>query len=1136
MENTSVDIEKFKNISTREHVLMRTEMYVGSMTEEIVEDFFLEDNRIVKKQLPYIEGLVKIINELIDNTIDNTNRDPPTKTIKVEIKDDYVTVINDGCHIPIVQKDCGNGVVDWIPSVIFGVCLSGTNFDEERKGIGLNGLGVKLANILSSEFSVELYDPVEKKLFQQSWSNNMSQVDKPLIRKKKNPNHSWEITKVRMKPKLKLFHKNLKKENIKIRKVEDVADYVKTRLISISACSKMPLRIYYNDKLISINGFQKFIKMHTNPDDKFMYERVSDNFEYGLTLSHTGNFEHQSFVNCLHTTSPNSSHTKYVTNTIVNLVSTYLDKKYKSGDVKVNKNNIRSKIMVFVNIRLDNPVFTSQTKIELSNQISKTDYPMNKKRIMDLFKKTGLMEKIEEELQSQTLTVVQNELNSTKAKTLDIDKLDDAHNAGTSMSHKTTLFLVEGDSAKTFVSSGLSVIGRANYGVFPMKGKIINVRAATPKEMKKNAELKNIMKILGLSFDKKYDNDADIKSLRYGRLCILTDADADGKGHIAGLLISFLDYFWPSLLKSKSFLYRFDTPLIKAESKRKLVSDKFFYTMSDFDEFLKTDESKHYNIQHLKGLGTSEKKDTLTYFKNMNENIKQLIHDDKASFYLDKVFGDNADWRKKWVTENVEFDEIPFSEKVINISDLINIDTRQYSIMTLRRAIPSVMDGLKSSQRKILFSCLKKFGSNGNTRMKVAQLSSYVASITNYAHGEESLNKAIINMAGDYPGSNNMNILEPLGSFGSRLFNGKDHASPRYIYTCLSDNARKMFNKNDDGILEYLVEEGYTVEPKFYVPELPMVLINGTDGMATGYRTFIPKFNPDDIVKYIQNRLEGVENEVKLKPWFKGYSSNDSIEIIDSRKWKVTGRFKIINSHMLEIYEIPINVSIEQYKTNVLSKLKEQKKIKKFLVSHIDENNPKFVIKTSEALANEEDIVKTFKLSSTLTSTCFNLLDVDEKVIKFDTVEEIIDYWLQVKMQYVEKRKQFVLDCIKEKAALLQSKIKFIHAVVNNKIDFKKNDENSLKQFLLNDLQIDERFIETVMSIKIVSCSVDNATKIKKQHETLEKEYDTLQKKSIKEMYMDELQFFTYKMSLPVKRKGDDEESSSSNDRKRLKQ
>ena len=172
----------------------------------------------------------------------------------------------------------------------------------------------------------------------------------------------------------------------------------------------------------------------------------------------------------------------------------------------------------------------------------------------------------------------------------------------------------------------------------------------------------------------------------------------------------------------------------------------------------------------------------------------------------------------------------------VSHKDFINKEMIHFSIYDCERSIPNLMDGLKTSLRKILYSSFKK---NLTTEIKVAQFSGYVSEQSGYHHGEASLNGAIVGMAQDYVGSNNINLLLPNGQFGTRLQGGKDSASERYIFTQLNQITRYIYRKEDDPVLEYLEDDGDPVEPRYYVPIVPMVLVNGGKGIGTGFSTDI---------------------------------------------------------------------------------------------------------------------------------------------------------------------------------------------------------------------------------------------------------------------------------------------------------
>lgn len=1090
-------METYQRKTKREHVLYNPTMYIGGIDSKPMSGyvFNMETQKMEwKEDMIYNEGLLKIIFEALDNAFDNALRDPPTTSVWLDLDKSRVTVKNNGKHIPIKKQDFGNGVNDYIPTVIFGDCLTGSNFNDDREGTGMNGIGIKAANILSKEFTVECYDPDEKKIFSQTWLDNMSVVNSPMIRKRSKSTD--KTTKVTFKPKLDIF---------KVKSLLDFEGFIMTRLVEIAATHQKVVKVYYNGKRIHISNFKSYFKSFLEDKERFVFDSPQTNFEYGLKVSNTGTFEHSSFVNTLHTTGDKSTHVRLVLNKAVSFIQSHLSKKYskKNGGVKLDRNVIINKLHIFVNIHMKKPLFTSQTKVELSSPVKSEDYPVDNIKIARMVKKSGILNVLEELLNKKALDVMQRDLGTnSKKRSINIDKLDDAKNAGTSKSREAVLIIVEGDSAKTFASIGLSEIGRKNYGVFPVKGKVVNVRKATDAKVKANTEIKNIMKILGLSFNRKYDNEEDMKSLRYGGVCLLTDSDSDGC-HITGLLLNFFHYYWPALVKNQDFVFRFVTPMIKIENKRNKKDVHGFFTIHEFDRFCITNDISKYHVQHLKGLGTSEQSDTLRYFKNMNNNhIKRFTGVEKMDEMIDNIFNKNTNWRKEWITDSKYDAEMDFSKSTMDMTTYFNSELRDFSKYAMERATASVIDGFKVSQRKIFFAAINKFRNNGNQKFKVAQLGAHAAALTNYAHGEVSLQDAIIKMAQDFPGSNNMNLFEPRGAFGSRLANGDDAASARYIFTRLADYTTKIFSPTDDRVLTPVIDEGMSVEPKYYTPALPMVLINGARGIGTAFSSYVPSFNPDDILDVVLAKIsnpEAVLHEDDPIPWFKGYSTNDKTKF-DGSKWIFYGNYEIIGQGKIVIDELPIYTAIDAYKTSVLGPLLDSKVITKIDIEHdIAENKPRFIIQHNLNTDNEDDIMKTLKLIKTAPSTNMNLLDENNNLVNFKSVNEIVNYWYKIKFDQLKARKAAILSDMENDIHMHQHKLRFLNGVLENKIKIKES-----KQSVINDmikLEISEKYHDQFLKIPIVNLTADMINTLNNTIKNKQRDHTELKEKSVSSIF-----------------------------------
>ena len=743
--------------------------------------------------------------------------------------------------------------------------------------------------------------------------------------------------------------------------------------------------------------------------------KAHPNWEIGFAVS-DGSFQQVSFVNSIATTS-GGSHVNYIADQICEKLMEVVKKKNAKGTA-LKANQIRNHIFLFVNCLIVNPAFTSQTKEQLT---TKSKQFGSKCILTDEFlKKVGKTD------------AVQNILNFAQAKADQVlaksdgnrrsrmsnPKLVDANLAGTKHGHQCTLILTEGDSAKGLAVAGRAILDPDRIGVFPLRGKLLNVRDASIDTISKNAEIQNIKQFLGLKHKQVYK---DTTGLRYGHLMIMADQDHDGS-HIKGLLINFLQVQFPSLLKLPEFFREFITPIVKVwkgNNPKKPISQKAFFTMPQYEEWKERHSNdKGWKHKYYKGLGTSAPEEGQVYFSNLDDHLREFeIMKHEEEEMIDLVFSKKkAEARKEWLGAFVPGTYLDHSTKTLTYNDFVNKELILYSMADNIRSIPSVIDGLKPGQRKVIYAAFKR---NLTRDQKVVELAGYVSENTAYHHGEASLQQTIIGLAQNFVGSNNVNCLEPSGNFGSRLAGGTDAASPRYIFTRLSPFARRVFSAMDDPLLEYNYDDGRKIEPNVYAPVVPMVLINGAEGIGTGWSTSIPNYHPVDVVNNLKRRmgrLDGGEGEQAFQtmmPWFRGWKG--TAEIGDKAdRFKFNGIVRDSGSNEVEITELPIRMWTDDFKAR-LEEIIKAEKVPSFIKDYKEFNSHKsvhFVIQLDEKhmkAALAEGLAERFKLNKTIATSNLVAFDTRGQLRKYEKVEDILEEYYNYRLGMYTSRKVCLL-------------------------------------------------------------------------------------------------------------------------------
>lgn len=1157
----------YSMMTQHEHVLKRPNTYIGSIKMDSRMMWILNEEGIFKQKIiEFVPGLYKIYDEILVNANDRTIIDPTCTEIRVniDIDEQKITVYNNGKGIPIeIHKEHKI----YICEMLFGHLLSSSNYNDAETRIvgGVNGIGAKACNIFSKFFSIETID--KKKKYYQEFTNNMYEIHPPVITKLDKTTASY--TKITFIPDLEKFGM----EEL----TEDIISLFKKRVYDIAACTNSNVKVYLDNIIINITCFEDYIKMHQNSTpENTVFEIVNDRWEVGVIYDTTeSGFKQVSHVNSI-CTYQGGSHVEYICTQISTKLIKLIKDKHK--ELTVKPAYVKDNITLFIKSTIENPDFGSQSKDCLTTKVSSFGSTCDLSiKFIQRLAKTGIMDDIINLSKFKTLKELNKTDGKKKSQLYDIPKLIDARLGGTRQSAKCSLFLTEGDSAKTFAINGFNIIGRDRYGVFPLKGKPLNVREATISQLKNNEEIKNLKQILALKQGESYDTEAKRSKLRYGKIILLLDQDLDGS-HIKGLLINAFHFFWKDLLEN-GFIEVLSTPIVKiynSNDTKRLKTLHTFYTLQDFEAWEKEQPNmRKFKVKYYKGLGTFDKKESEELFREMDKHLTKITVDDvtkeivkitdepkdedndgdisehtdtmsavssnkKKAVIIKKTRSlkqkidktrelssfdpiilafdkQMTDFRKKWLQGYNKKNIVEYTSGDLSVKDFVNKELIHFSNYDNIRSIPMI-DGFKPSQRKVMHTCFKK---KIEHEIKVAQLACSVAELTEYHHGEVSLQGTIVNLAHDFVGTNNINLLLPCGNFGSRLMGGKDVSSARYIFTMLNDITTKIFREEDNCIYNYMIEDNKLIEPECFAPIIPTILVNGTEGIGTGFSVFIPCFNPYDIINNLRRMLKK-ENIVQMIPWYRGFKG--FIEQIDNNTYQTNGLFDLLDENTIKIKELPIGVWTDSYKSFLTSITQYDKpNDKSFLLSSFDDNSGTdtvditltFLDNILIQLIKENSLLKKLKLTSSLKTSNMNLCDINGVVTHYETVEDIMNHFYNFRYSCYIKRKEYYLKLLLNQLNILKYRKLFIQYVLDKKIIIEKRAKKDIIQDIMNfnfpqlstniDACDEDKNYKYITDLQLFSLTSEKIRDYQEEYDNKQKEYDLYLKKSIEQIWNEEL-------------------------------
>lgn len=1068
------DAQSYRKLSHREHVLQSPGMYIGSILPEVMSAWVVSlpdivDNNVTmtfREDLTVCPGLLKIIDEIMVNAVDHSVRSrltagmTPVKRIDIVISEDHksIEVSNDGDPIP-VEKHAEHADT-WVPELIFGHMLTSANYDTTDRIVGgQNGIGAKACNIFSRWFEVEVIDSVRRLHYTQRFEDNMSITSAPKVVPSKAAKSK---TVIRFLPDYTRF--GIADDCL----TNDMYALVLKRAVDLTAVTHSDVSVWLNGRKLGVKSFERYTDLYGLSGR--IYERINDAWEVAVSLHNKGtSCMHVSFVNGL-ATLRGGKHVDHIAAQISRRLCDMIASRLKgSSTPNIRPQFVKDSLILFIRATIPSPTFDSQSKEFLTTLPSKfgQKVELSDGFIEKLYKLPGLVDHIVAMSGAAASRDAARKTDGSKRSNIHVPKLDDAEWAGTGKSDECTLILTEGDSAKASAVAGLSVVGRQRYGVFPLRGKVMNVCDVGIEKVAANAEISAVKKILGLQNGRDYTS---TKELRYGRVMLMTDADLDGS-HIKGLVMNLFAQLWPSLLRIDGFIVTLRTPVIKAWLPNTTTTHEF-YQLGEFESWvsgLPEDARKKLRSKYYKGLGTSTAEEARDWFKRMHITAYTWHSADCKEAFSKAFDKKRADDRKTWLQSHTSAEGGTCGEtgaQSVSFADFIDHELVHFSNYDVLRSIPSVVDGLKVSQRKALFGCRKRGASRDEVR--VAQLAAYVSEHSCFHHGESSMQGTLIGLAQAFVGSgNNVPLLEAIGQFGTRLNGGSDAASPRYIHTRLSHAALKLFPKEDDVVLDWLEDDGIAIEPRYYLPVLPVVLMNGASGIGTGYSTTVPSFNPLEVWKAVRLWIDQHEtgeagadgpSDLLQVPWHHGFTGD--IEIVDRQKGRSRGRLSFIGSTRVRVTELPIGMWTEDFKEALVELIDRESDIKSF-TNESTESTIDFVIQFAsvatakawmetapgQAMTRLEMALR-MTTSKGLGLTNMHLFDVDGNIKRYNSPWDVVCDYAKVRLDGYVRRRAHVLKHLAEEIDVLADKARFIEGIICDKIDLKKKSDSEVEDIL----------------------------------------------------------------------------------------
>lgn len=1148
--NSASDYQSLDEIT---HLLARPDTMVGSLDKQMENVWIMLENEegeeggVKVVEVEQSHPIFHIFLEMLTNASDNADRSRqfgvPIGKLFVQVEGNRVLIRNNGVPIPVEIHDKEQ---IYVPQMIFGQMRTGINFGDvanekgetnartqNRRGAGRNGFGAKIGNILSRYFRIRICDTNNRLEYSQIWRNNMRDREEPVITPYEGEEDVVEVE----------YELDFERFNYPSDYTYTHMDIAQMRFITSNNAMSQRLPAIFNEESVP-HTLETFLPRFralaeeglisdegsgSGSDDESASDSEEDKekaqkpilkylfhheWPKGTKFEGRGKSAHPADPNLLpdleiilmdarpdqkgvvFSTTSGAINTRggVHVNLIYDTIATHLATKI----TKVSKAFIRAALPKLLNLvviyRAENPRFSDQTKVELKGP--KPSYFVLSDKEKKALGSWNVIEIIER------MNALQDELAAKKTdgkrrKDVTVDSLRDANFAGSARSAQTSLCLVEGKSATNYPEIIRDILGADYIGILHGRGVPINAMNAKSTALSMNKEYVALKQALGLVEGVNYEHADEVRKLRYGSLWLMADADDDGI-HITGLFLLMLRVRFPGLIRS-GFVKIWCSPIIRA---RKGKTHLRFYTRSEFEAWRESSDTTGWEVKYLKGLGVAKDEEVIDDVEN---RLLVTFQDDPTSDdYLKLAFHEKYPGLRKLWLHNYLPKELPLADEgSLALSEFFAHRYIQFSLKDVCRSLPGRFDGLKPVQRKIVYGMYAL--PHQKKDIKVATIGLKISDISGYHHGHVSLLQAMVGMSQRFAGANNYTWIYPVSQAGTRSALGKNAADPRYLEILPNYILRDtVVRKIDDSLTTPVVDEGTTFEPETYYPVIPMLLVNGSVGIGTGFQASWPPCDPVAIVSAIRAFLDG-KVVPQIKPYYHGFTGDIKmskkkrrivpvVEDLDlphtpfpekmvemgPECWlmSIRGRVEREEGNTAIITELPIDTDFEKYHKY----LKELKKAKTITAveDHCQVNRPFFRI-----TGHPEPIEENLQLCTTLTLS--NLVAVDElgRPQRYNSLDDYFLWWCKARYEVYERRKDRVISHQVGEVKSCEHRIAFLKAYLSGKIKINKRPEEEI----LADMQkmgFDPSLLETSIRNLTEEGLARLQDKLKNQQEVLE--------------------------------------------------